>query len=286
MLPLEHALMPHTRKPVYIEKMRKRSERFGMSVSPVYKKFLEEEKLKKRNREIWSCDQCRLVRRGGRCLQRWQGKEIRRRVEVRVGTLNVGTMTSKGREVADMVVRRKVDMLCVQETKWKGSKARNIGGGFKLFYHGVNGKRNGVGVILKEEYSLTNFTCLRMESPKTRALSGFSKKDLYRLARQRDQAGKDVLQVRAIKDGDGNVLTSEVCTSPLFLKIGTSTLLLHSSGILSPSKILLNNLVKTPTAISPKNLHASTGMSSGPNNFPLFILLITALTVLVWYGVV
>ncbi|KAI5609347.1 protein kinase C-binding protein NELL2-like [Silurus asotus] len=39
------------------------------------------------------------------------------------------------------------------ETKWKGSKARNIGGGFKLFYHGVDGKRNGVGVILKEEYS-------------------------------------------------------------------------------------------------------------------------------------
>ncbi|KAF7710678.1 hypothetical protein HF521_009550, partial [Silurus meridionalis] len=35
----------------------------------------------------------------------------------------------------------------------KGSKARNIGGGFKLFYHGVDGKRNGVGVILKKEYS-------------------------------------------------------------------------------------------------------------------------------------
>ncbi|KAI5094885.1 beta-ureidopropionase [Silurus meridionalis] len=34
-------------------------------------------------------------------------------------------------------------------------------------------------------------------------------KDLYRLARQRDRAGKDVLQVKAIKDGDGNVLTSE-----------------------------------------------------------------------------
>ncbi|KAI5606485.1 hypothetical protein C0J50_1984 [Silurus asotus] len=47
--------------------------------------------------------------------------------------------------------KRKVDM-CVWETKWKGSKARNIGGGFKLFYHGVDGKRHGVGVILKEEY--------------------------------------------------------------------------------------------------------------------------------------
>ncbi|KAI5628052.1 hypothetical protein C0J50_8290 [Silurus asotus] len=44
------------------------------------------------------------------------------------------------------------------ETKWKGSKARNIGGVYKLLYHGVDGKRNGVGVILKEEY-----ICCEME---------------------------------------------------------------------------------------------------------------------------
>ncbi|KAK3555300.1 hypothetical protein QTP86_014985 [Hemibagrus guttatus] len=34
-------------------------------------------------------------------------------------------------------------------------------------------------------------------------------KDLYRLARQRDRDGKDVQQVRVIKDRDGRVLTSE-----------------------------------------------------------------------------
>ncbi|KAK3568428.1 hypothetical protein QTP86_006930 [Hemibagrus guttatus] len=61
-------------------------------------------------------------------------------------------MTGKGRELADMMERRKVDILCVQETRWKGSKARSIGAGFKLFYYGVDGKRNGVGVVLKEEF--------------------------------------------------------------------------------------------------------------------------------------
>ncbi|KAF7659003.1 hypothetical protein LDENG_00005070 [Lucifuga dentata] len=71
---------------------------------------------------------------------------------MRVGTLNVGTMTGKARELADMMQRRKVDILFVQETRWKGSKARSLGAGFKLFYHGVDGKRNGVGVILKEEF--------------------------------------------------------------------------------------------------------------------------------------
>ncbi|KAK3562698.1 hypothetical protein QTP86_005317 [Hemibagrus guttatus] len=48
--------------------------------------------------------------------------------------------------------RRKVDILRVQETRWKGSKARSIGAGFKLFYYGVDSKRNGVGVVLKEEF--------------------------------------------------------------------------------------------------------------------------------------
>lgn len=40
--------------------------------------------------------------------------------------------------------------MCVQETRWKGSKAKSIGGGFKLVYHDVDRKRIGVGVILKE----------------------------------------------------------------------------------------------------------------------------------------
>ncbi|KAK3556280.1 hypothetical protein QTP70_007059 [Hemibagrus guttatus] len=58
----------------------------------------------------------------------------------------------KGRELADMMERRKVDILCGQETRWKGTKARSIGAGFKLFYYGVDSKRNGVGVVLKEEF--------------------------------------------------------------------------------------------------------------------------------------
>ena len=66
--------------------------------------------------------------------------------------MNVGTMTGKGRELADMMERRKVDILCVQETRWRGSKTRSIRDGFKLFYHSVDGWRNGVGIILKEEY--------------------------------------------------------------------------------------------------------------------------------------
>ena len=37
------------------------------------------------------------------------------------------------------------------ENKWKGSKARNIGGGCKLFYNGADGRKNGIGIVLREE---------------------------------------------------------------------------------------------------------------------------------------
>ena len=71
---------------------------------------------------------------------------------MKVGTLNVATVTGKGRELAAMMVKRNVDIVCVQETKWKVSKAKNIGDGCKIFYHDEDGRRNGVGVILKEDY--------------------------------------------------------------------------------------------------------------------------------------
>ncbi|KAK3573842.1 hypothetical protein QTP86_032881 [Hemibagrus guttatus] len=90
--------------------------------------------------------------RGGRRVHRQREKRKGKSVGLRIGTLNVGTMTGKGRELADMMERRKVDILCVKETWWKGSKARGIGAGFKLFYYGVDSKRNGVGVVLKEEF--------------------------------------------------------------------------------------------------------------------------------------
>ena len=67
---------------------------------------------------------------------------------IRVGTLNIGTMTERGRELADMMERRNVDILCLQETKWKSSKVRNIEGGCKLFYNKADRSKNGIGIFV------------------------------------------------------------------------------------------------------------------------------------------
>ena len=39
------------------------------------------------------------------------------------------------------VAKECISILCLQETKWKGSKARNIGGGCKLLYNGADGRK-------------------------------------------------------------------------------------------------------------------------------------------------
>ena len=80
-------------------------------------------------------------KRGGKRVKKQREAWKRRRSLIRVGTLNIGTMTGKGRELADMMKQRNVDILCQQETKWKGSKARNIGCGCKIFYIGADGRK-------------------------------------------------------------------------------------------------------------------------------------------------
>ena len=55
-----------------------------------------------------------------------------------------------GRYDVDIFLRN-VEILCVQETKWKESKARNIGGGCKVFYNGADGRKNGIGIMQREE---------------------------------------------------------------------------------------------------------------------------------------
>ena len=88
----------------------------------------------------------------GRAGLKRQAQRKMKDERMRVGTLNVGTMTGKGRELVDLMERRKLGVLCVQETRWKGNKARELGEGCKLFYSGANEEgRNGVGIILSKE---------------------------------------------------------------------------------------------------------------------------------------
>ena len=48
-------------------------------------------------------------------------------------------------------MRRGIDILCVQETKWKGQKAKEVEGtGFKLWYTGTAENKNVLGILINK----------------------------------------------------------------------------------------------------------------------------------------
>ena len=73
--------------------------------------------------------------------------------EVQMGNLNVRTMEGKALEVVEMMKRRKMEVLCVQVTKWKGGSARKMAERYKMLHAGGDGRSNGVGIIVNVEFS-------------------------------------------------------------------------------------------------------------------------------------
>ena len=44
---------------------------------------------------------------------------------------------------------RRIDVMCLQETRWGGNKAREPGDECKLFYSGGKKARNGIGIYVR-----------------------------------------------------------------------------------------------------------------------------------------
>ncbi|VDO75255.1 unnamed protein product [Heligmosomoides polygyrus] len=89
-------------------------------------------------------------------------------------------MTGRSKEVADLMKRRRIEVLCLQETRWKGAKANEIGEGVKLFYNGEDTKGNGVGIAIAE--SLKDSTIMSVYAPQT-GCPEYDKDEFY-LARE------------------------------------------------------------------------------------------------------
>ncbi|XP_021859878.2 uncharacterized protein [Spinacia oleracea] len=65
---------------------------------------------------------------------------------MRFGTWNIGSLTGRLVEVVEVMRRRRINIVCLKETKWVGNKAREIAlWGYKLWYSGKTRGRNGIG---------------------------------------------------------------------------------------------------------------------------------------------
>ena len=73
----------------------------------------------------------------------------------RVGTWNVDSLTGRSGELVEALAERRMDVACVQETRWRGSGCRffgAIGKRYKLFWLGSKAKTDGVGIFVAEKW--------------------------------------------------------------------------------------------------------------------------------------
>ena len=87
-------------------------------------------------------------------LKRCERTRLKKRASegLRVVTMNVGTLMGRGREMVELMKMRRVIILFVQETRWKGNKAKEFCDGYKLYYSAATADGiNGVGIIMSEK---------------------------------------------------------------------------------------------------------------------------------------
>ena len=69
--------------------------------------------------------------------------------KLRIRSWNIGTLTGKAMEMVDVMIRRKINIMCLQETRCVGKKAKNLSESvYKIWYTGNDRAKNGVGIIM------------------------------------------------------------------------------------------------------------------------------------------
>ena len=72
---------------------------------------------------------------------------------LRVATLNVGTLRGKEEELVSLMQERRIDVLGLCETKLAGKRSRTLHENYQPIFSGAGDTRHGVGVMLSEELS-------------------------------------------------------------------------------------------------------------------------------------
>lgn len=61
------------------------------------------------------------------------------------------TLTRKTEQCVDVMEKRKLDILGLSETKWKGQGTKELRHGYHLYWSGGEIARNGVAIILSAQ---------------------------------------------------------------------------------------------------------------------------------------
>ena len=91
---------------------------------------------------------------------------------IRFDTLNVGSLCRRKTEECEELRKRRIDVCCMQEVRWKGQVTRFVatsGRRYKLWWSGNDVGFGGVGILVKEEIS-GNVVEVKRKSDKVMAI--------------------------------------------------------------------------------------------------------------------
>ncbi|XP_042497597.1 uncharacterized protein LOC122076359 [Macadamia integrifolia] len=77
-------------------------------------------------------------------------KNVNNKRRIRCAFWNIGSLTGKSLELIDVMKRRRINIACIQGTRWKGMKAKMLDD-FKLWYVGDQSGRGGVGIVVDRD---------------------------------------------------------------------------------------------------------------------------------------
>ncbi len=81
-------------------------------------------------------------------------EEIIKPTEIQIRSPVGESQCGKGDEVVEMMERRRLELLCVQDTNWRGDRAMMMMiGGRRRLHAGGGGRSSGVGIVISEEIS-------------------------------------------------------------------------------------------------------------------------------------
>lgn len=79
-------------------------------------------------------------------------KKLFHEMRIHFGSWNIGALTEKSMKIVDAIVWRKINFMCLHETKLIGEKAKELdNSSFKLWYTGKVRSKNGMEIIVDKE---------------------------------------------------------------------------------------------------------------------------------------
>ena len=134
--------------------------------------------------------------------------------------INVGSLCGRKTEVFEELRKRKVDVCCIQEVRWKGQGARfvgTLGRRYKLWWSGNDVGFGGVGILVKEEIS-ENVVEVRKKSDRVMAIVLTLDREVMRvICAYGPQSGKPDAEKVHFYDEMGSESTWKVLAKSLFL---------------------------------------------------------------------